>query len=247
MFGALLAAATIAGSIAVPLLPPPQTSAAVLANVTAFNRPCVGFTSTTPQRLAATASAALRALGWEVASAVGPSFDSATALRLIAPSGAIYVHSHGDHYVDPATGGRSSGFRVDDAVCANAPTVIAPQIVAQRGAATPLVLAVVSTCHNGERNSKLPAAFGIAMRKAAPGASGPRSFYLGYVGISWIRAAARFERAFWRELRGGSSAGGAFERALLTGFDPNDLVPQWWGSYDLYPLAPSARGVSSHG
>ena len=89
MFGALLAAATIAGSIAVPLLPPPQTSAAVLANVTAFNRPCVGFTSTTPQRLAATASAALRSLGWEVASAVGPSFDSASALRLVAPAGAI--------------------------------------------------------------------------------------------------------------------------------------------------------------
>ncbi len=246
MFGALLSAATLAGSIAIPLLPPPQTGAAVLANVTAFNRPCVGFTSTTPQRLAATATAALRALGWDVASAVGPSFDSANSLRMIAPAGAIYVHSHGDHYVDPATGKRSSGFRVDGAMCANAPKVIAPQIVAQRGPTTPIVLAVVSTCHNGERSSKLPAAFGIAMRKTAPGVSGPRSFYLGYVGISWVRAAARFERAFWREVRDGSSTGGAFERALLAGFDPNDLLPEWWGSYDLYPLAPSARGVASH-
>ena len=199
------------------------------------------------QRLAATAGAALRLLGWDVQSAVGPSFDSATALNLIAPAGAIYIHSHGDHYFDPATGKRSSGFRVDDAMCLNAPRVIAPQIVAQRGAGTPVMLAVVSTCHNGERTSKLPAAFGIAMRKAASGASGPRSFYLGYVGISWVRAAARFERAFWRELRDGSSAGDAFERALLAGFDPNDLAPEWWGSYDLYPIAPTLRGVAAHG
>ena len=219
MFGALLAVATLAGSIAAPLPPSPQGGAAVLANVTAFNRPCVGFTSTTPQRLAATASAALRSLGWEVASAVGPSFDSASALRLVAPAGAIYVHSHGDHYLDPATGKRSSGFRVDDAVCANAPKVIAPQIAAQRGTTTPVVLAVVSTCHNGERASKLPAAFGIAMRKTAPGASGPRSFYLGYVGISWIRAAARFERTFWSGLREGAATGVAFEHALLAGFE----------------------------
>ena len=85
------------------------------------------------------------------------------------------------------------------------------------------------------------------MRKTAPGASGPRSFYLGYVGISWIRAAARFERTFWSGLREGAATGVAFEHALLAGFDPSDLSPEWWGSYDLYPLAPSARGVANHG
>ena len=243
MLTALLAATTLAGSIAVPFISPPLTAAAVLANVTAFNQPCVGFTSTTPQRLAATASAALRLLGWEVSSAVGPSFDADASLRMIAPAGALYLHSHGDHYLDPQTGTRSSGFRVDDGACKNAAKVIAPQIVAQRGGAAPLTLAVVSTCHNGERSSKLPAAFGIAMKKAASGTSGPRSFYLGYEGIAWVRAAARFERAFWREIRDGSSAGLAFERALLAGFDAADLAPQWWGAYDLYPLAPNARGV----
>jgi hypothetical protein len=247
MLSALLAAATLAGSVAIPLLPPPQTAAAVLANVTAFNRPCVGFASSTPKRLAATASSALRALGWEVGSAIGQSFGASTSLQMIAPAGAIYVHSHGDHYLDPQTGVRSSGFRVDGGFCTNAPKVIASQIVAQRGTAAPMTLAVVSTCHNGERASKLPAAFGIAMRKTAPGATGPRSFYLGYVGIAWVRAAARFERVFWREIGDGSSVGAAFEQALLAGFDPSDLVPEWWGSYDLYPSAPGARGMALHG
>lgn len=247
MLSALLAAATLAGSVAIPLLPPPQVAAAVLANVTAFNRPCVGFVSSTPQRLAATASGTLRALGWEVSSAIGPTFGANVSLQMIAPAGAIYVHSHGDHYIDPKSGARSSGFRVDGGYCSNAPKVIAPQIVAQRGAAAPVMLAVVSTCHNGERASKLPAAFGIAMRKTAPGETGARSFYLGYAGIAWVRAAARFERAFWREIGSGASAGAAFEEALLAGFDPSDLSPEWWGSYDLYPSAPGARGMVFHG
>jgi hypothetical protein len=124
--------------------------------------------------------------------------------------------------------------------CSNAPTVIAPEISAARPSAAPLILAVISTCHNGERASKLPAAFGIAMKKVAPGKSGPRSFYLGYAGIAWVRGIVRFEQRFWRALRSGLPAGVAFDRGLLSGFSPADLTPEWWGNYNLIPTPPSS-------
>lgn len=210
----------LAATLAAPLAATPSSTATVLANRTAFNQPCVGFTSTAPDRLAAQASSALRALGWLVDEVVGPQFNQSEALRQIAPVGALYVHSHGDHYWDAAAGRRSSGFRVDGGQCSNAPTVIAPEISAARPSAAPLILAVISTCHNGELASKLPAAFGIAMKKVNPGALGPRSFYLGYADIAWVRGIVRFEQRFWRALRRGLPAGAAFDRGLLSGFSP---------------------------
>lgn len=236
----LLLAASLAAPLAVPLAAATSSTATVLANRTAFNQPCVGFTSTAPDRLAAQASSALRALGWSVDQVVGPQFDQSEALQQIAPVGALYVHSHGDHYLDATTGKRSSGFRVDGGACSNAPTVIAPEISAVRPNTPPLILAVISTCHNGERASKLPAAFGIAMKKVNPGALGPRSFYLGYAGVAWVRGIVRFEQHFWRALRRGLSAGAAFDHGLLSGFSPTDLTPEWWGNYNLIPTAPSS-------
>jgi hypothetical protein len=236
----LLLAASLAAPLAVPLAAAPSSTATVLANRTAFNQPCVGFTSTAPDRLAAQASSALRALGWSVDQVVGPQFNQSEALRQIAPVGALYVHSHGDHYWDVAAGRRSSGFRVDGGQCSNAPTVIAPEISTARPSAAPLILAVISTCHNGELASKLPAAFGIAMKKVNPGALGPRSFYLGYAGIAWVRGIVRFEQRFWRALRRGLSAGAAFDRGLLNGFSSADLTPEWWGDYNLIPTSPSS-------
>ena len=228
----------LAASLAAPLAAAPSSTATVLANRTAFNQPCVRFTSTAPDRLAAQASGALRALGWSVDEVVGPEFNEGEALRQIAPVGALYVHSHGDHYWDAVAGRRSSGFRVDGGTCSNAPTVIAPEISAARPSAAPLILAVISTCHNGERASKLPAALGIAMKKVSPGKPGPRSFYLGYAGIAWVRGIVRFEQHFWRALRRGLPAGAAFDRALLSGFSPADLTPEWWGNYNLIPTPP---------
>lgn len=236
----LLLAASLAAPLALPLAVAPSSTATVLANRTAFNQPCVGFTSTAPDRLAAQASSALRALGWSVDEVVGPQFNEGEALRQIAPVGALYVHSHGDHYWDAATGRRSSGFRVDGGACSNAPTVIAPEISRARPSAAPLILAVISTCHNGERASKLPAAFGISMRKVNPGALGPRSFYLAYAGIAWVRGIVRFEQRFWRALGRGLPAGAAFDRGLLSGFSPADLTPEWWGNYNLIPTSPSS-------
>jgi hypothetical protein len=237
----------LAASLAAPLAVTPSSTATVLTNRTAFNQPCVGFTSTAPDRLAAQASGALRALGWSVDQVVGPQFNQSEALRQIAPVGALYVHSHGDHYWDTATGKRSSGFRVDAGNCSNAPTVIAPEILAVRPSATPLILAVISTCHNGERASKLPAAFGIAMKKVSPGSLGPRSFYLGYAGVAWVRGILRFEQHFWRALRRGLPAGAAFDHGLLSGFSPADLTPEWWGNYNLIPTSPSSSPTTPGG
>ena len=234
----LLLAASLAAPLAVPLAAATSSTATVLANRTAFNQPCVRFTSTAPDRLAAQASGALRALGWSVDEVVGPQFNEGEALRQIAPVGALYVHSHGDHYWDAVAGRRSSGFRVDGGQCSTAPTVIAPEISAARPSAAPLILAVISTCHNGERASKLPAALGIATKKVSPGKHGPRSFYLGYAGIAWVRGIVRFEQHFWRALRRGLPAGAAFDRALLSGFSPADLTPEWWGNYNLIPTPP---------
>jgi hypothetical protein len=67
MLTGLLLAAAVAS---VATVAPP--TATVLANRTVFNQPCVWFTSTAPDRLAAAASAALERLGWTVASSVGP-------------------------------------------------------------------------------------------------------------------------------------------------------------------------------
>jgi hypothetical protein len=172
---------------------------------------------------------------------VGPRFTQEVALRGIAPAGALYVHSHGDHYYDAAAKRRSSGFRVDAGRCENTPTVIAPQITQARSGVAPLTLAFISTCYNGERISKLPAALGIAMNKSGPGAAGPRSFYVSYSGVAWVRAIVRFETAFWRALRRGATSGAAFDAALLSGYSAADLLPEWWGSYSLRPTPPASQ------
>ena len=125
--------------------------------------------------------------------------------------------------------------------------MIAPEISTGRTGAAPLILAVISTCHNGELASKLPAAFGIAMKKENPGALGPRSFYLGYAGIAWVRGIVRFEQRFWRALRRGLPAGAGFDRGLLSGFSSADLTPEWWGNYNLIPAAPSSSPIPPGG
>jgi hypothetical protein len=75
---------------------------------------------------------------------------------------------------------------------------------------------------------------------AGRGETGPRSFYIGYVDIAWQGGILVFERAFWRALRGGASSGAAYDRALLSGFSPAMLTPNWWGSYDALATPPRA-------
>lgn len=212
--------------------------AAVFANRTAFTAPCTDFFSSAAARLAAQATRSLAALGWSTLGAVGPAFTEPAALAAVSGVSAFYVQSHGDHYWDPVAHGRSSGVRADAGRCENAPKIVANEIAAARAGAAPARLVVIASCHNGEARSTLPDAFGIARHRSEPGEEGPASFYVGYVGAAWQRQMLRFEGAFWAALLDGESAGSAFDRGLLSGFNPARLDPQWWGAYDYRPVAP---------
>lgn len=231
MVGAVLLAAAIT-------LAPPAESAAVFANRTAFAESCTGTANTFPDRLARHARSALIQLGWEVGGAIGPTFTR-RAMVEGATSAAFYVHSHGDLYWDPKIDARVGGFRADAGLCLGAPIVLPSDIATMRRGLPPASLVYISSCHNGERASRLPAAFGIAQRKVH-GPGEPDSFYVSYVGTAWQGAALRFERAFWRALVDGLTAGAAFDRALLATFDPDRLSPEWWGGYGHRPHPQSA-------
>jgi len=231
MVGAVLLAAAIT-------LAPPSDDAVVFANRTAFAEECTGTVNTQPDRLARQARAALSALGWEVGGAVGPTFTR-RAMLASAAAAALYVHSHGDLYWDSKSDSRVGGFRADAGLCLGAPIVLPSEIAAMRRSAPAASLVYISSCHNGERASRLPAAFGIAQRKVQ-GVNEPDSFYVSYAGTAWQGAAIRFERAFWRGLLDGASAGAAFDRALLAAYDPEHLTPEWWGGYGYLPHAPAA-------
>ncbi|NBO52466.1 MAG: hypothetical protein EBU83_03380 [bacterium] len=232
MVGAVLLAATLT-------LASPNESATVFANRTAFAEACSGAVNTYPDRLAREARAALSALGWEVGGAVGPAFTRRAVVDG-ADAAAFYVHSHGDLYWDPKSYARVGGFRADAGLCLGAPILLPSEIAAMRRGAPPASLVYISSCHNGERASRLPAAFGIAQRKVH-GAGEPDSFYVSYVGTAWQGAALRFERAFWHGLLDGATAGAAFDRALLVTFDPDHLVPEWWGGYGHLPHGPGSE------
>ena len=231
MFATVLLAAAIT-------LAPPSDDAAVFANRTAFAEACTGTANAFPDRLAREARTALAALGWEVGGAVGPTFTR-RAVVAGASSGAFYVHSHGDLYWDSKSSSRAGGFRADAGLCLGAPIVLPSEITAMRRGTPAASLVYISSCHNGERASRLPGAFGIAQRKAQ-GVNEPDSFYVGYIGTAWQGAALRFERAFWRALIDGATAGAAFDRALLSAHNPKHLTPEWWGGYGHLPHAPSA-------
>jgi hypothetical protein len=231
MVGALLLAAVIT-------LTPPAERAAVFANRTAFSQACTGTANTFPDQLARQARAALNALGWEVGGAVGPGFTRRAAIGG-AVSAAFYVHSHGDLYWDSKSDARVGGFRADAGLCLGAPILLPSEIASMRRGVPPASLVYISSCHNGERASRLPTAFGIVQRKVQ-GAGEPDSFYVSYIGTAWQGAALRFERAFWHALVDGLTAGAAFDRALLVAYDPDHLSPEWWGGYGHLPHAPSA-------
>jgi hypothetical protein len=150
------------------------------------------------------------------------------------------VHSHGALYWDPKSGSRAGGFRADAGLCLGAPIVLPSEIAAMRRGAPAASLVYISSCHNGERASRLPGAFGIAQRKVQ-GSGEPDSFYVSYIGTAWQGAALRFERAFWHALLEGATAGAAFDRALLSPYNPAHLTPEWWGGYGHLPHAPSAE------
>ncbi len=209
------------------------------SNVSAFRRPCVGFTDDHPARLLSLAVAGLRALGYSVTGYSGAAFTRSSVLARTVNDYGFYVHSHGDEYWDAAAQRRYNGFREDSGDCSQA-VVFSPQIAAARaGRFTNLV--VVSTCHNADPATTLPAAFGIGRTKVATGAS---HFYLGYVGIAYDNDEQAFETAFWAALERGLSVGAAFDLGQAQNFS-HPLDADWWGTYTWSGRAGAVQGCTN--
>jgi len=219
----LLAILALLGPVAQPARATYQAS--VDSNVSAFRGPCVGFTDTHPARMLSLAVTGLRSLGYAVSGYSGADFTRAGVLARTVNDYSFYVHSHGDEYWDAAAQRRYNGFREDSGDC-NQAVVFSSDIAAARaGRFTNLV--VISTCHNADPATTLPAAFGIARTKAQTGGS---HFYLGYVGIAYDNDEQVFETVFWAALERGLSVGAAFDLGQDQNFS-HPLDADWWGTY----------------
>ncbi len=195
-------------------------------NVSAFRSPCVGFQDSYPTRMLSLAVAGLRFLGYTVTPYSGVGFSRAAVLARTVSDNSFYVHSHGDNYWYQPAQRRYNGFREDSGDCSQA-VIYSPQIAAARaGRFTNLV--VISTCHNAEPATTMPAAFGIAKTKVL---SGGNHFYLGYLGSAFDNDEEAFETAFWSALKRGMSVGEAFDLGQLQNFS-HALEADWWGTYD---------------
>lgn len=220
----LLAAIVLLGAAVQPALAAYQASAD--SNVSAFRGPCVGFVDTHPARMLSLAVSGLRSLGYTVSSFSGASFNRGAVLARTVNDYSFYVHSHGDEYWDAAAQRRFNGFREDSGDCNQAVVFSADIAKARAGRFTNLV--VISTCHNADPATTLPAAFGIARTKSQSGAS---HFYLGYLGTAYDNDEQVFETAFWAALERGQGVGVAFDLGQAQNFS-HALDADWWGTYD---------------
>jgi hypothetical protein len=203
--------------------------ATVESNESAFQPPCVGFWDSLPAKMLKAASAAYQKLGYATGTYTTTSFTRSHTMARTVSDWAYYVHSHGDYYWHSADGRRYSGFREDAGKCSQA--VIYSKDIAQRRAGRPTNLVVISTCHNAEANTTLPAAFGIQKSKGPW--LGP-TFYLGYLGTAYDSDEWVFEQRFWDALANVNSVGEAFDIAALGSFGHADFGADWWGSYNWY-------------
>lgn len=205
------------------------------SNTSAFLPPCIGFTDSLPSKMLKAAAAAYGSLGYATGTYTGSSFTRAHTLSRTVSDWAYYVHSHGDYYWHPGDQRRYSGFREDGGTCSQA-VVYSKDIALKRaGRATNLV--VISTCHNAEPNTTMPAAFGIPKLKGDLDTWLGPTFYLGYLGSAYDSDEWIFEQRFWDALAGSHSVGEAFDIASLGGFGHADFAADWWGSYTYYGLA----------
>ncbi len=199
------------------------------SNESAFEPPCLGWDDPHPERMLSLATSGLAALGYDVKGYKGTPFTRSHVLVRTAGDWSYYVHSHGDYYWHPTDQRRYSGFREDSGDCVQA-VVYSKDIKAKRdGRATNLV--VISTCENGNGNTTLPGAFGIAKTKAGELEWNGPKFYLGYLGEAFDNDEEEFEVAFWDALKKGKGVGPAFDLAMLGDFTHADFDADWWGSY----------------
>ena len=232
-----LAVLALLGPSARPALASYQASAD--SNVSAFRGPCVGFSDSHPAQMLALAVTGLRSLGYAVSSFSGTGFNHAAVLARTVNDYGFYVHSHGGEYWNATAQRRYNGFREDSGDC-NQAVVFSSEIAAARaGRFTNLV--VVSTRHNADPATTLPAAFGIRRSKAATGAS---HFYLGYVGIAYDNDEQAFETAFWAALERGLGVGVAFDLGQAQNFS-HPLDADWWGTYTWSGRAGAVQGCTN--
>jgi hypothetical protein len=222
----LLAAGLLAGTLAGPVQAAYPATDAV--NSTAFKLACLGFDDPYPAKMQTASKAALVRLGHTTSAITGAKFTRAAYLATVGDDWAAYVHSHGDYYWSPADGRRFSGFREDSGDCGQA-IIYSKDIAAKRGGRQSN-LVFISTCHNGEVNTTLPGAFGIAKVKVRGTLSNGPEFYVSYLGSAWDNDEWLFEQAFWDGLSNGRSVGQAFDLASAQVF-PHDLEADWWGTY----------------
>jgi hypothetical protein len=204
------------------------------SNESAFLPPCVDFYDALPAKMLKAAAAAYRNLGYATGSYTTTSFTRAHTLSRTVSDWAYYVHSHGDYYWHATDQRRYSGFREDAGKCSQA--VIYSKDIALRRAGRPTNLVVISTCHNAEANTTLPAAFGIPKTKGTVDRFGPK-FYFGYLGTAYDSDEWVFEQRFWDALSTVHSVGEAFDIASLGSFGHTDFAADWWGSYNWYGFA----------
>lgn len=198
------------------------------SNESAFEPPCLGWDDPRPERMLTLAVNGMAALGYDVKGYKGAAFTKAHTLSRTVNDWSYYVHSHGDYYWYAPEARRYSGFREDSGDCAQS-VVFSKEIVAKRaGRATNLV--VISTCFNGDSNTTLPGAFGIAKSKAGELQWNGPEFYVGYLGEAFDNDEEAFETTFWDALKRGRGVGPAFELALLEHFT-HPFDADWWGSY----------------
>lgn len=201
------------------------------SNESGFEPPCVDFSDSLPAKMLKAAASAYTRLGYATGTYTTSSFTRAhTMMRTVSDWG-YYVHSHGDYYWHPGDQRRYSGFREDAGKCTQA--VIYSKDIAAKRAGRPTNLVVISTCHNAERNTTLPAAFGIPKMKSTVDKLGPR-FYLGYLGNAFDSDEWVFEQRFWDALASLHTVGEAFDIANLGSFGHADFAADWWGSYTWY-------------
>ena len=223
---AVLAAVGLIAALATPVRAAYQATVAV--NDTAFDPVCLGFEDSYPEKMVVAARAAMTRLGHATTSQTGAAFTRAAFLTSVANDWSVYVHSHGDYYWHAADGRRYSGFREDSGDCAQS-VIYSKDIAAKRGGIQSN-LVFISTCHNGEANTTLPAAFGIAKSKALEGHWNGPEFYVSYLGDAWDSDQWVFEQAYWDSIGPGYGAGEAFDVAEAESFS-HGLSANWWGSY----------------
>jgi hypothetical protein len=224
----VIALSLVAGMVMLGAGPSPTRAgyqASADSNVSAFRPPCVGFQDSHPARMLALAVSGLRALGYATSGYSGAAFTRTSVLARTVNDFSFYVHSHGDYYWYPPAQRRFNGFREDSGDC-NQAVVYSPQIAAAR-AARFTNLVVISTCHNADPATTLPAAFGFARTKAGAGVS---HFYLAYAGIAYDNDEQAFETVFWAALERGRRVGAAFDLAQLQNFS-HRLDADWRGTY----------------